>query len=169
VVTAFGAIAGVAVQLGVVGGGSSNSASPKQASLVPGQQAEGRSQPQADWARKANVICTKTIKTYRQLPRESTFTVLKKQLDTGWLKVARIRDLAPPQGETKNYAKFVSAIAGQMEALDERYQLLRQTKTADAGFVKAHNALLARIHDLNRRADTLAVELGATVCAQEPY
>ncbi len=169
VVTAFGAIAGVAVQLGLVGGGGSKSTTQAQSSFSGKPQAEGRSQPQSDWARKANVICGKAIKTYRLLPRRTSIGLLKKQLDIGWLKVARVRDLAPPQGESARYTKFVSSIAGQMEALDERYQLIRQTPTTDATFVKAHNALLARIHELNRRGDTLAVELGATVCAQEPY
>ena len=98
-----------------------------------------------------------------------TIGVLQKQVDIGWNKVGRIRDLAPPQGEEATYKKYVAAAAAQMEALDERLALFKSTETADAAFVRAHNALLAHIHEQNRRSDTLAIELGATICAKEPY
>jgi hypothetical protein len=165
------AIGGGFVQLGIVGGGSSESTpAAKRAGILDGMQRDTRSQPQVDWARKANVICTRTISAYRDLPRmHVTIGVLQKQVDIGWNKVGKIRDLAPPQGEEATYKKYVAAAAAQMEALDERLQLFKSTKVADAAFVRAHNALLVRIHEQNRRSDTLAVELGATICAQEPY
>lgn len=77
------------------------------------------------------------------------------------------------QGEKVTYRKYVSAIAVQMESLEQRLQFIKTAiksgTGADEQFKREHNALLDRIHDQNRRSDTLAVELGATVCAQEPY
>jgi hypothetical protein len=98
-----------------------------------------------------------------------TIALLQKQVDIGWNKVGRIRDLAPPQGETATCKKYVAAAAEQMESLEERVVLIKSTKVADEKFKREHDALITRIHAQNRRSDTLAIELGATVCAKEPY
>jgi hypothetical protein len=172
VVTALAAIGGAFTQLGLLGGGDTGT-NAKQAGLVGGAQPQGPGQPQIEWARKANRICTGTIKSYRGLPRMASLRLLQKQVDIGWYKVGRIRDLAPPQGEKTTYRKYISAIAVQMESLEQRVQLvksaIRAGNGADETFKREHDALLTRIHEQNRRSDTLAVELGATVCAQEPY
>lgn len=169
VVTALGAIGGAFVQLGVFGGGGS-ATTVNAAGLVGTTQPEEHGQPQVDWARKANRICTTTIKSYRSLPTTmATIGLLQKQVDIGWYKVGRIRELAPPSDEKATYRKYVSAIAVQMESLEERVRLIRSAKVADEKFKREHDALIARIREQNRRSDTLAIELGATVCAKEPY
>jgi hypothetical protein len=169
VITALGAMAGVVTSTGIIGGGDATPAA-KSSVVGAAKKTEERSQAQVDWARKANVICTKTIQAYRKLPRKPvTIALLQHQNDIGWNKVGKIRDLAMPAGETATYRKYVSAIAVQMESLDERLQLIKSTKVADEKFKRDYDALIERIHAQNRRSDTLAVELGATVCAKEPY
>lgn len=167
VVTAFGAMAGVLTSTGVIGGGDDKSTARAQ---LAGSVSTEKSQPLQEWVDKANTICERAIESYQALPDKATIPVMASQVDIGWRKVERLRGLTPPGTERPTHKKFVKSIAAQMEAIERRYLLTRNYQSySRAEFRRQYAVLRKKIGDENERGDALAVQLGATVCAQEPY
>jgi hypothetical protein len=166
IVTALGAIAGVVSQTGIF---KSSGTGAQQAGIV-GSAPTAKGQPIDAWVSKANTICEHAIETYQGLPQKVTINVLASQVDIGWRKVEGLRGLTEPSTEKVAYRKFIATIGRQMEAIERRYLLTRNYQQYSRDdFARQFSKLRTKIGDLNEQGDALAVQLGATVCAREPY
>lgn len=158
VIGAVAALLGILIQLGVIGGGESSSASATRGNPT--------------WAAQANEICQRTNDSIQALPNPQTIdpnpvgaAESLANLGAGALKINRlmVRELSalePPVGKREQVENFVRLGARMNEELEET---LADVRTGNLANLSQRQTTLSA---LGRRFDSGAVDLGATTCAE---
>ena len=154
-ITAVGGLLAILIQLGVLGGGSSE-----------GAAATTQTTAQPNWAQQANRICARTNDAINALPNASETdpaAALGQLRESVTLSKRMVRDLAaltPPPDRTDDVDEFVRLGASMNDAGEEFAAALQ------AGDVVAAQQQIPRLKRLGRTFDNSAIGLGATTCAE---
>jgi hypothetical protein len=157
-ITAVGGLLAVLIQLGVLGGGSSQGAVVTQQTTT---------QPQPSWAQQANGICARTNDAINALPNKQETSdpaaALSQVREALTLNKRMVRDLAaltPPATRQDDVEEFLRLGAGINDATEE---LVAGVQVGD---VVAAQQQVSRLKRLGRSFDNSAIGLGATTCAE---
>ena len=158
-ITAVGGLLAILIQLGVLGGGGTESS---QGAIVTTQTTA-----QPDWAQQANRICARTNDSINALPDRSETTdpmaALGQVREALTLNKRMVRDLAalpPPADRQDDVEEFLRLGAGINDATEE---MLAGVQMGD---VVAAEQQVSRLKRLGRSFDNAAIGLGATTCAE---